>query len=91
MRARAKELERELEEADEKMSEVNYLRGGDGRYKFDGEKWKTFLMLNKRVSHFTLPGYCINTTVDQFKAFPSVEKVFDVKEVMKKLVDGEKV
>ena len=88
MRVRAKELGRELKEANEKMSGVNYLRGDDKKYKFDGEKWKTFLILNERVSHFALPGYCINTTVDPFKAFPSVEKVFDIKEVMKKkLVD----
>ena len=41
----------------------------------------------------TSSGYCINTSVDNFKAFPSVEKVLDIEEVMKKeLIDiGERV
>ena len=76
---KVKELEKELEEVNEKINVLNYIKGNE-KYEFDDDKWRTFLLLNERTPIFS--------TIDKFKAFPSVERVFDIEEVMRqRLVD----
>ena len=84
---RVKDMDKERAELKEEIEILDYLRG-DGRYEFDDDKWTTFLLLNEKVPLFTPPGYCINTTVDNFRSFPFVEDVFDIDATMgKELVD----
>ena len=54
------------------------------------QRHKSYLMHNLYMesTRSTSSGYCINTSVDKFKAFLSVEKVFDIEGVVEKeLVD----
>ena len=78
---RVKRMEKEMGNLKEEFETLNYLRGDDRKYEFDNEKWTVFFLLNEKTHLF-------NVTIDMFKAFSSVEKVFDIEEVMKKeLID----
>ena len=81
-RARAKELERELQELTESVNTLTYLKGENGKYEFNDNKWAAFLLLNEMTSLFKT-NYCINTTVDNFIAFPFVEMALDIDGVLK--------
>ena len=84
---KVEKMNKELNKLGKKIEALNYFRG-DGRYEFDDDKWAAFLLLNERAPLFASPKYCINTTVENFRAFPLVEDVFDFEEVMKKeLID----
>lgn len=83
-RARAGELARELDELRADVGTLGYLRGEDGAYELDDEKWAVFLLLNERTPLFTPPECCIDTTVDSFRAFPGLGRVFDIEGVMQK-------
>lgn len=84
---RAEEMDKELKKSKEEIEILNYLRGKDGKYEFDDEKWTKFILLNEKISMFETK-YCINTTVDKFRAFFSVEDVFDIEKVMEReLID----
>ena len=76
----------------EEIQVLNYFKG-DEEYEFNEEKWRTFLLLNEKTPLFTPFDYYINTTIDKFRAFTSVEKAFNIEGVMKKrLVDvGQRV
>lgn len=52
----------------------------NGEYDFDEEKWRTFVLLNEKVSLFKTE-HCVNI-IDEFKSFPFVKKVFYVREMM---------
>ena len=132
MKTKVEGMKKELQKLKVEVKTLNYLRD-DGKYEFDEEKWKVFLLLNEKISLFKLtkkhiditklldfiknhplgtlknhglhgfnllmsdkhqetigsisPDYCIKT-MENFEAFPSVTKVFDIDRVMKeKLVD----
>lgn len=75
------ELDREIEKVNENIQVLDYLKG-DGECKFDEGKWTAFLLMNERTPLFVPSGHCVNTAVDEFKAFSAAEKVFDIDEIM---------
>ena len=77
-----KEMKKEIRKLNEYMKTLNYLKEY-GTYEFDDDKLKTFLLLNVKSSLLT-SSCCLKSPMDEFKAFSSVEKVFDIKGVMEK-------
>ena len=83
MKRKKEEMDNELKNLKEEMKILNYLRGENNKYDFDEDKWTTFLLLNEKIS-LVKTEYCINTTIDKFRAFKSVKTVFDIEKIMKK-------
>lgn len=80
-KGKMEEIDREIEKVNENIQVLDYLRG-DGEYKFDEERWTALLLMNERAPLFVYSEHCVNTTVDKFKAFSAVEKVFDIDAIM---------
>ena len=88
MKKKMKEMNKKMRELKEEIELLKYLRGDDGKYEFDDDKWITLLMLNEKTPLFKPSKVHVDMTVNSFRAFPSVERIFDIEEVMKqKLVD----
>lgn len=88
-RRRVKEMDKEIGNLKEELEVLTYLKGENGKYELNNEKWTAFLLMNWGVSSSTTPSKCEPEIVSsEFKAFPFVGNVFDIKDVMEKdLID----
>ena len=86
-RTRVKELEKDLEGVNGNTETLDYLKS-DEEHEFDDDKWMVFFILNEKILLINPFKYCANTEIGEFSAFPSVEEVFDIEDVMEKeLID----
>lgn len=86
-RTRVKELEKDLEGVSGNTETLDYLKS-DEEHEFDDDKWMVFFILNEKTLLINPFKYCANTEIGEFKAFPFIERVFDIDSVMRKnLID----